>query len=81
MLAACLAGIPHDVPLALKAYEAERRPRASEIQSAARRNGQIYHMAGPMAFARDLVMTKAGGERLLRRYDWLYGWVPVAKRG
>ena len=81
VLAACLAGIPHDVPLALKAYEAERRPRASEIQSAARRNGQIYHMAGPMAFARDLVMTKAGGERLLRRYDWLYGWVPVAKRG
>jgi salicylate hydroxylase len=32
-----------------------------------------YHMAGPPAFARDIGMRALGPERLLRRYDWIYG--------
>jgi salicylate hydroxylase len=30
-------------------------------------------MSGPFAFARDLGMRAFGPDRLLKRYDWLYG--------
>jgi hypothetical protein len=34
---------------------------------------RAYHMSGPLALARDPTMRALGAERLLRRYDWLYG--------
>lgn len=61
---------------ALQRYQAQRRPRVSRVWKAARQAGQIYHLGGAMAFARDMTMTALGGERLLRRYDWIYGWRP-----
>ena len=70
---------PNDVPAALAAYAALRRPRAAAIQSAARRNGSIYHMQDPFAFARDLVMKRIGGDGLMNRYTWLYDWSPGAE--
>src|SRR5205814_2553537 len=42
------------IPAALKRYGRLRRSRVRRIQHAARRNGRIYHLTGPMAFARDL---------------------------
>jgi salicylate hydroxylase len=72
-LAGALAG-GETVPSALRAYEAERLPRAGRVQAQARRNGRIYH-AGPLvAFARDRVMRHLGPEGLTERYAWLYGW-------
>ncbi|WP_035830586.1 FAD-dependent monooxygenase [Kaistia adipata] len=74
VLAEKLAAAP--VPEALRRYEAIRRPRATRVWRMARQAGQIYHLGGPMAAARDVTMTALGGERLLRRYDWIYGWQP-----
>ena len=45
---------------------------ATRVQAEAARQGSIYHMSGPMAFARDAAMRLLGGERLGARYDWLY---------
>jgi salicylate hydroxylase len=74
ILAEALATAP--VPAALVRYEALRRPRAARVWKTARQAGQIYHLGGPLATARDLTMTALGGERLLQRYDWIYGWRP-----
>lgn len=71
-LAHHLGGQP-DVAAALAAYSATRAPRAARVQQEALAQTKIYHMSGPMALARDLTMRLAGPERLLKRYDWLYG--------
>jgi len=64
----------NDPALGLRAYEAERRDRATRMQRAARRTGTFYHYSGPDAFARNLLLHAFGGERLLGRFDWIYGW-------
>ena len=38
--------------------------------------GWIYHFSGPAALARNIALKRLRGERLLRRYDWLYDWRP-----
>lgn len=76
VLARCLSGETGDMPQMLRAYEQARRSRVARAQREARRNSAIYHMSGPLGLARDLVMRTLGSERLLRRYDWLYGWSP-----
>ncbi len=63
-----------DMQGALAAYEKLRAPRAARVQRTARQTGQIYHLRGAMAFARNHVMRSLGGERLLARQDWIYGW-------
>jgi salicylate hydroxylase len=61
-----------DVADALAAYSADRVARAGRIQHDALAQGRIYHLSGPLAFARDLAMGVLGPKRLLDRYDWLY---------
>lgn len=65
-----------DVPAALSRYDAARRPRAERVRAAALANGRRYHMPWPLSVARDAAIRALGGEGLLRRYDWLYGWRP-----
>jgi salicylate hydroxylase len=36
--------------------------------------GRIYHLGGPAAFARDLVIGASSAQRLLSRQDWIYDW-------
>ncbi|WP_407155280.1 FAD-dependent monooxygenase [Bradyrhizobium sp. STM 3557] len=62
------------VAAALKAYAALRRPRVGKVQRAARSQGRIYHLAGPMALARDLTIQALGPQRLLARQSWIYDW-------
>ncbi len=62
-----------DVPQALAAYSRARVARATRVQVEARRQGQIYHLKGAMAAARDATMRVLGPRRLSARYDWLYG--------
>ena len=76
VLVKTLASHAGDVPAALAAYEAARRPRAKRIQAAARANGRNYHMPLPFSLARDLVLKQMGGEGLLKRYQWIYDWNP-----
>lgn len=61
-----------DIQPALLAYQAVRRERAARVQKESRRQGEIYHLSGPAALARDLAMRALGGQRMSARYDWLY---------
>ena len=74
VLAQCLAQEPNDVDAALIHYAAKRRPRIARMRRAAQQNGRIYHMGGPMAFARNAAMRLLGGSRLMARQDWIYDW-------
>ena len=54
------------------------RARPQEpVQRAARRNGLAYHLGGAGALLRGIALVAMGGPRLIRRYDWLYGWKPA----
>lgn len=75
VLASCLDGVaePKGAAEALQRYAQLRRTRVGRVQATARRNGQIYHLSGPLALARDLTMRLAG-QRLLARQRWIYDW-------
>jgi salicylate hydroxylase len=62
-----------DIPAALSIYSRDRVVRAARVQREALALGRIYHMSGPLAFARDATMRMLGSRRLAERYDWLYG--------
>jgi salicylate hydroxylase len=76
VLAASLDRNP-DVPAALRRYEASRLPRTTRVQRDASRNGSLYHLGGAAAALRSLALMAMGGDRLISRYDWLYGWMPA----
>jgi salicylate hydroxylase len=80
VLAKCLAGRQNESPaalsVALQRYAKQRRPRVTRVQHSARQAGRIYHLAGPLAFARDLAIKAMGPKRLLSRQDWIYDWRP-----
>jgi salicylate hydroxylase len=63
-------------PAALARFAALRMPRARRVQAASLRQGRIYHMALPLAWGRDAVLSLASGSRLMAGYDWLYAWLP-----
>ena len=65
-----------DIPHAMRTYESLRQARTARVQTAARKQGRIYQMAGPGAFARNTVMRALSGRRMLTRQDWLYRWTP-----
>jgi salicylate hydroxylase len=44
------------------------------VQRAARQQGRIYHLTGPLALARDLTIKAMGPNRMLARQDWIYDW-------
>ena len=73
VLAACLSR-DEDTTRALRAFERARRVRVARAPHEARRNSWRYHLTGPHGFARNAVLRAMGGEKLLRRFDWLYGW-------
>jgi salicylate hydroxylase len=78
VLAKCLSESPGDniagIPAALKRYGRLRRSRVLRVQRAARQQGRIYHLTGPLALARDLAIKAMGPERMLARQDWIYDW-------
>lgn len=77
-LGACLARACHpaDIAASLSAYETARVVRSRRIVAAARRNGLVFHLSGPAAFARNTAMRVLSGERVMAGYDWVYGWRP-----
>jgi salicylate hydroxylase len=74
VIADCLARNPGDVRRALREYERRRRARVAQVTRASRFNGQIYHLAGILASLRNQALGTLPAERLMARYDWLYGW-------
>lgn len=80
VLARELARDPHNVPQALRAYEAERRARTGRIQLAARAQGNIFHLNSPWArLKRALRLDRFEKPKAdLLNKDWIYGYDPVA---
>ena len=74
VVAEAMRRYPHDVATALKWYQRQRRPRTLRVARASGRNGRIFHLSGPQAAARNLVLRHVPAQRLMARYDWLYGW-------
>lgn len=74
VLAECLSEGAEDTATALQRYAGLRRERVARVQNLAQQNGRIYHLAGPVAKARDLSMKLLGGRRLLARQSWVYDW-------
>jgi salicylate hydroxylase len=61
---------------AMRLYEQRRLARTARAQRAARHNGSLYHLSGVAGLFRTIAFAALGGERLMSRYDWLYGWTP-----
>lgn len=59
-----------DVPTLLQRYALNRWERNARVQARSIRNGEIFHLDGPMAWGRDAAMRLLG-ERLLD-VPWLY---------
>lgn len=74
VIAAMLEVGRSDVAGALARYARRRRPRAARVAEASRQNGRIYHFSGALAHARNAALHLVPPERLMARYDWLYGW-------
>jgi salicylate hydroxylase len=77
-LAHCMGHASRDDPAAaMRLYEQRRLARTTRAQRAARRNGTVYQMGAVAGVVRTLALAAMGGERLISRYDWLYGWAPA----
>ena len=75
VLAARLGGAT-DVPSALAAYEAERKPRVVRVAEASAQTGDIYHYRAGLALTRDIALTLGGSGLIMQRNDWIYRWQP-----
>jgi salicylate hydroxylase len=69
-LAQCLSAHSGNVPVALQAFATSRWQRNARVQARAIRNGEIFHLQGPMRWGRDTAL-KVLGQRLLD-VPWLY---------
>jgi salicylate hydroxylase len=78
-VAGCMAYSPNDIPKALATYASQRLARTDCVARASQRNGQVYHLPGPLAAIRNSVLRKAPQHRLLASYDWLYGWRSIGQ--
>jgi salicylate hydroxylase len=63
-----------NVAAALKRYVKLRRPRVMRVQRAARSGARLYHLAGPLALARDIAIRAMGPKRMMARQSWIYDW-------
>ena len=68
---------PTDVPAALRAYEAARKPRVTRLLGGcACRTGDTYHFGAAMGALRDAALTIGGARLVLGQTDWIYRWAP-----
>lgn len=74
VIAKCLEASSGNPTAAFTQYARQRAPRVTRVQRTARKNGQTYHLSGPVGFARDQVIRMLGGSRLLSKQDWIYDW-------
>jgi salicylate hydroxylase len=76
VLAEALVHFAGDVPAALAAYEAERRPRTARVQLESRERGRTYHLATPEEAAeRDRQLKEAQAKNpnaVGIRAEWVY---------
>jgi salicylate hydroxylase len=66
------AGAGSSLAAALAHYDRARISRSARVQSSARAQGRIYHLAGPLAAARDATLRLLPRNAVLQRYGWIY---------
>ena len=71
-IASALEKNPEDPEVAFGQYETLRIPRSRRVGRVSRLSGQIYHLRGLGSMIRNTVLRRVSGERLMKRYDWLY---------
>jgi salicylate hydroxylase len=85
VLGRCLDRHGRSVAAALEEYERLRRPRATRVQRASRRNQWLFHVGSPLAMAaRDALFGAAARLRpqtLMRALDWIYGYDVIKASG
>lgn len=79
VLGDCMKAHAGDPETGLRAYETARRKRTERAQQTSRKQGKLYGQTGPEALIRNFGMRMLGGEKLLRRYDWVYSWKANAR--
>lgn len=73
-LAAQIAARPDDRATALRRYEAARQTRTAKVQRASLALGRVYHYSGPSRWARNSLLRNLAPEKMVGRYDWIYGF-------
>lgn len=63
-------------PALVEAYANQRWQRNAQVQQRAIKNGEIYHLTGPLRLGRDLAMRVLG--KSLLDQPWLYGGPKIA---
>jgi len=63
-----------DLSETLRRFEADRRERIAKVRSRGAFNRFAYHARGPLALARNLVLSLRRPESLAGDLDWLYGY-------
>ena len=75
VLAAKLKGAG-DVPAALRAYEAARKPRVARVCEAALQTGDTYHFGAAIGALRNAALVVGSARLVLAQTDWIYRWLP-----
>ncbi|WLR94346.1 FAD-dependent monooxygenase [Shinella zoogloeoides] len=73
-LLARVLGQASDTGEALRDFEKTRRARVARVRSRGAFNRFAYHARGPVALARNLVLSMRKPESLAADFDWLYGY-------
>ena len=73
-VAASIAHHGGDFPAAFAAYITARQQRTARVQVASANNGRVFHLSGPAALSRNVVMRLMPPSTVLARFDWLYGY-------
>lgn len=63
------------LPLKLRVFEQSRHDRVTKTQQTALDNAKIFHLSGPISWARNFYLrflTRFARNKLLSRLDWLY---------
>jgi salicylate hydroxylase len=63
-----------DKTAALGRFEKTRRARVARVRNRGAFNRFAYHARGPVALARNLVLSLRKPEDLAADFDWLYGY-------
>lgn len=64
----------HSPAEAFRLFCARRKPRVAKVRARGGFNRFVYHVGGPLAFGRDLVLKLRPPHSVAADFDWLYGY-------
>ena len=64
----------HSPAEAFRLFCARRKPRIAKVRARGGFNRFVYHVGGPLAFGRDLVLKLRPPHSVAADFDWLYGY-------